>query len=443
MVYSKCITFLIFTPACQLAEAIRCRQVSAVEILDAFLQQTDVYNAKVNAIVTLDTEQAYCLARLADKAIARREWWGLLHGVPITVKDFFETARLRTTCSDRRLANYIPSCDATAVARLRQAGAINLDKTNLPFLAQDFQTDSPLFGRTNNSWNLTRILDSTEGAATTAARFFPLELGGDEGGSIYIPAHCCGVFGLKPTEHRVSTAGLVLGVPGEVKPWRHQVVVGLLGRCVADLKLYLQIIEEADDQDWKVSPAPRESVEPIHIDQLQVAWTDHFGQVSVSAETLTALEKLICACKAQGCCVDYASPSQFDFNLACEVYSEVVGAEIIAAEPGHRRLWQISSCLLSPPWNPEPLVRGFSRDAACFGMRHYSCLLTRRDQFIHQLESFLQHWDVWLCLVMPRPALEHKQTLKFLGSLVGRWLSVDERPLPYWQWETPFTCVFN
>jgi amidase len=124
-------TDLVFTPAYQLAQMIRNRKVSAVEVLEAYLTQITIHNSKLNAICTLDEENARARARLADEALARGENWGILHGVPITIKDIFETAGLRTTAGYIPLKDYIPQQDATVVAKLRAAGAVIIGKTNM------------------------------------------------------------------------------------------------------------------------------------------------------------------------------------------------------------------------------------------------------------------------------------------------------------------------
>ena len=122
---------LVFTPAYQLAQMIRDKTVSATEVIDAYLKQIKKHNNKINAIATLDEKTAKKRAREADEALAKGEIWGQLHGVPITIKDTFETSGLLTTAGYKPLRNYIPSQDATVVARLRQAGAIILSSTNL------------------------------------------------------------------------------------------------------------------------------------------------------------------------------------------------------------------------------------------------------------------------------------------------------------------------
>lgn len=147
---------LVFATVQELATSIRQRRVSATEGLEAHLAQIARHNPALNAIVTLDEERARRRARDADAALARGDVWGPLHGVPITIEDSIETAGLRTTSGFPPLADYVPAADAPVVARLRAAGAIVPGKTNLPTLAGDGQTDNPLFGRSNNLWDVTR-----------------------------------------------------------------------------------------------------------------------------------------------------------------------------------------------------------------------------------------------------------------------------------------------
>ncbi len=201
---------LVFCSAHDLAFKMRERSVSASEVVDAFMAQIVRHNPTVNAIVTLDEERARLRAKEADTALAHGELWGPLHGVPFTLKDVLETEGVRTTSGFPPLGDYIPTVDAPVVARLRQAGGILLGKTNLPTLAGGNLTDNPIFGRTNNPWDLERTPGGSSGgsAAALAAGMTPLDVGSDAGGSVRLPAHCCGVYALKPTEHRVQQFSL-------------------------------------------------------------------------------------------------------------------------------------------------------------------------------------------------------------------------------------------
>ncbi|GET38910.1 amidase [Microseira wollei NIES-4236] len=169
-------TNLTIASAHQLAGMIRDREVSAVEVLDANLAQIAQHNSQLNAICTLDENNARTRAKQADEALARGENWGALHGVPVTIKDIYETASLRTTAGYIPLKDYIPQQDATAVARLRAAGAVILGKTNMAELAGDYQSTNSLFPRVNNPWNLDYTAGGSSGgsAAAVAAFLSPL-----------------------------------------------------------------------------------------------------------------------------------------------------------------------------------------------------------------------------------------------------------------------------
>jgi amidase len=207
---------LTFTPAHQLAQMILERQVSAVEVLEAYLAQIAIHNSKLNAICILDEANARIRAKQADEALDRGENWGALHGVPVTIKDIFETTGLLTTAGYIPLKDYIPGQDATVVARLRLAGAIILGKTNTAELSGDFQSTNSLFSRVNNPWDLNCTLGGSSGgsAAAIAAGLSPLDIGNDFAGSTRQPAHFSGIYALKPTDRRISTLGMIPETPG-------------------------------------------------------------------------------------------------------------------------------------------------------------------------------------------------------------------------------------
>ncbi len=162
------------------------RKVSAVEVLEAHLAQINKHNSMLNAICTLDEDNARARAKQADEALTKGENWGALHGVPVTIKDIFETAGVRTTAGYIPLKDYIPQQDATVVARLRAAGAVIVGKTNLAELAGDYQSTNSLFPRVTNPWHLDYTPGGSSGgsAAAVAAGLSPLDLGNDIAGSV-------------------------------------------------------------------------------------------------------------------------------------------------------------------------------------------------------------------------------------------------------------------
>src|SRR5947208_276133 len=160
---------IVFSSTTQLAAAIRAGHVSATEVLEAHLAQIDKHNPALNAIITLDAEQAYERAREADAALARGEVWGPLHGVPFTLKDAHATAGMRTTVGFPPLADHVPQEDGTVAARLKAAGGVLMGKTNVAAMLADYQTSNPVFGRTNNPWDLKRTPGGSSGGAGAAA----------------------------------------------------------------------------------------------------------------------------------------------------------------------------------------------------------------------------------------------------------------------------------
>jgi amidase len=203
---------IISSSATELADAIRSKKLTSKEIVEAHLERIAAVNPKLNAIVQLTADTARKEAEDADAALARGEIKGPLHGVPMTIKDTLETSGVICTGGTKGRANYVPKADASAVARLRAAGAIFLGKTNVPELAGAVESDNLVYGRTNNPYDLARTPGGSSGgeAAIIAACGSPMGLGTDAGGSIRIPAHFCGLAAIKPTRpgaaHRTVSA---------------------------------------------------------------------------------------------------------------------------------------------------------------------------------------------------------------------------------------------
>jgi len=248
--------------ALEAARAIRDGAVSAVELTRHVLDRIARFNPKLNAVVALDADAALARARAADLALGRRQWWGPFHGVPITVKDTFETAGLTTTAGAPALRSHVPTRDATVVTRLRRAGAIVLGKTNVPIYASDWQSANAVYGQTNNPWDVARTPGGSTGggAAAVAAGLSFLDPGSDLGGSIRIPAHFCGIYGHKPSLDVVPLRGHIPPPPGiPATPPSGLPVAGPLARSAADLLAALQVLGGPDGDEalafrWTLPP---------------------------------------------------------------------------------------------------------------------------------------------------------------------------------------------
>lgn len=277
-------------PATKLVELIATRAVSPVEIMEAHLRRIEQFNPQLNAIVTLAPDALEC-AREAEASIMRGDNdAGALCGLPVTIKDTFDTASLLTTAGSALRAQHVPIEDAASVARLKAAGAIVLGKTNVSEMAAAYDADNPVFGRTNNPHDMERTPGGSSGgeAAAISACLSPAGLGSDLSGSIRIPAHFCGIVGLKPTTGRVPSAG---HTPSAEGPLSLGETIGPMARTVADLGLLLNVLDGSDTR--KIDDAPLTNQNNDSLKRLRgqrVAWyVDDGSGVPVTEETKAAV----------------------------------------------------------------------------------------------------------------------------------------------------------
>ena len=277
--------------AIRLAELIRTRAVSPVEVLEAHLRRIERINPALNAIVT-PAPDAMDRAREAEAMLMRGEEIGPLHGVPVTIKDTIETAGLRTTSGSRIRENFVPEKDANVVARLKAAGAIILGKTNTPELAIPYETDNPVFGRTNNPYNVSRTAGGSSGgeAAAIAACLSPAGIGSDLSGSIRVPAHFCGIVGLKPTTGRVPMDG---HTPPATGPFMLGACIGPMARTVADIRLLFGVIADPTQFELSRNSLGSERISAGSLSSLgglNIAWHANDGVAPVTEETSHAVK---------------------------------------------------------------------------------------------------------------------------------------------------------
>ncbi len=429
-----------FLTATEQADAIRDRQISAVELLDAHLARIEQHNPALNALVTLDTDRARARAKEADEAAVRGEYWGLLHGVPVTIKDAIATADIRTTGGYEPLSDYVPPEDAPVVARLKAAGAIVIGKTNLPVLSRDFQCENPIFGRSNNPWDLERTPGGSTGggAAAIAAGLSPLELGSDIGGSVRIPAHFCGIYSLKPTEHRVPTTGHIPDLPGQPRAVRHMNTIGPLTRSLEDLELAIRLISGPDGREIEVPPVPLDSVATPRLADLRLAWTDAFGKVPVTRDTSAGLADLAKNLAGAGAHVEQRLPDGLDFEIIWETHGALIHAERASTMTAEEEAAYLHERGLDPdgldPNSDNPMERGMAKSANA-SVRDFADILNQRDAQIQLLERFFLEFDALLCPVTATPAIRHCPR--------NTPIDVDGQQVAYWSAGGGYTGPFN
>jgi amidase len=397
----------VFTSATALALAIRQREVSASEVLEAHLAQIAAHNAALQAVVTLDTERARRRARDADAALARNELWGPLHGVPFTLKDAFATAGVRTTTGVPFL-DHVPAYDSTVAARLKAAGGVLLGKTNVAAMLGDpAQSANPIFGHTSNPWDVTRTPGGSSGGAAVASGMSPFDVGTDFAGSIRIPAHFCGVYGLKPTERRVSLDGLLPGLPPP-RSVRIMSCIGPIARSAEDLALVYRIIAGPDGRDTEVPPVPLDAPPAFALAELRIAVAPTLPGLPVNSAIRDAVNQLAQQLQQTGAVVEEAPLPTADVSEDLLRAGVLIGMLVGASEPSEAE---------APP-----------------SLAQYLEALHQRDQAIVAWEQFFASWDVLLC-----PAA---MTTAFPHCAPGTPLDIDGQQESYWA-ISGHTTLFN
>ena len=390
---------IIYASARTIAQAIRDKEASAVEVVEAHLRRIDEVNPKLNAVVHLAADRALSEARKADAATARGESDGPLHGVPMTVKDSHDAEGLVSTGGTKGRENFVPDRDATTVARMRAAGAIVLGKTNTPELTLAFETDNLIYGRTNNPYDLDRTPGGSSGgaAAIIASGGSPLDLGTDTGGSVRVPAGFCGIAGLKPTSGRVPRTGHIISHSlGAVDALT---TVGPLARYVEDLILTYPIIAGPDGEDPAIVPMPVDDPANVDLKSLRVAWFTDIGDVTSTAEVTSATGAAVEALTDAGVSLTADMPSAILRSTGTSLLSADGGA-------GVRRLLDKAGTT-----EPHPWVGRFVEGTDALPVAEYTALLEEIDAFRSNMLGFMENYDAILCPVRPFPALPHGESM--------------------------------
>ncbi len=417
-------TDLAYAAAAELAAMIRRRELSSRELLDHLLARVERLNPKINSVVARNVEAAVARASAADEAAAAGEWWGALHGLPMTVKDTYDVPGMPNTAGAPQLAGHVPQQPAAAVQPLLDAGAVVFGKTNVPIWAGDLQSYNDVYGTTGNPWDPGRTPGGSSGgaAAAVAAGFTPLELGSDIGGSIRNPAHYCGVFGHKPSYGIVPLAGHVPGPPG-TRRLPDLAVGGPLARTAADLELALDVVAGPPPGD----PAWRLELPPPRADRLAgfrvAVWLDD-PECPIDAGVGKVLDGAIAALEEAGASVDRAARPGIDAGRANHVYMRLLQAETAAgfSETALEEFRQAAAAL-------DPGDRSAAAGRVRGAVQSHREWLSA-DESRHRMRAdwaeYFGEFDVLLCPIMPTTAFPHDHS-----PIDGRTVTVNGAQFRY------------
>jgi amidase len=384
----------MFAPAHELARSVREGEISSRELLDAFVDRVERLNGHVNAVVTLDLDRARAAAVRADEALARGDAVGPLHGLPVTIKDAIETEGIRSTGGATELTDHVPVADATVVARVKAAGAIVYGKTNVPRWSGDLQTYNDIFGTTNNPWAFDRVPGGSSGGAATsvACGFTSFEIGTDIGGSVRIPSHCCGVFGLKPSFGVVPQRGYLDHVGGGTTDADIN-VFGPIARSARDLDLLLDVLAGPLAEDavaWRLELPPARLDTPAG---LRVGvWFDE-AAAPIDREYRALLGAAADRLADSGAKVEEAHP-RVSFDEQVDLFNRMILPAI------------------------SPSLDAADQDAASGSHRQWLRLEEQRSALRRVWAEWFEHHDVLLCPVINVPAFEHDQAGDFMSRTI-------------------------
>jgi amidase len=416
---------LAYSSAIAIAKKIRQRRISSREAVDYFLARVESLDKPINSVVTVDADRARTEADAADAALARGEVRGPLHGVPMTIKDSFQTAGMRTTSGAPELARFVPAEDAWPVARLREAGAIIFGKTNLPIYAGDLQSYNEVFGTTNNPYDTARTPGGSSGGAgaALACGFTPLELGSDIGGSIRLPSHMSGVAGHKPSYGIVPAHGQIPGPPGTLT-LADLAVAGPMARSVDDLKLGLEVMAGPNRWDgpaWRLKlPPPRRGT----LKEYRVAaWLDD-PACRVEPQAKDLLESAAQSLASAGASVDHDARPAFTLDKVTDTFFALLQAALAGGVSPEK----LDEYAATPGDTPT------ARTRRLLALRHRQWLSynERRLQMRKRWEEFFTQWDAILLPVMPCAAIPHDQS----EPQAARMATVGGERMPYWNLTT-------
>ncbi len=414
---------IAFHSARQLASLIRRKKIGCVELLDHYIGRIERHNPKLNAIVVTDFGAARKQAKQLDRLASKGEWRGALHGVPMTIKESFDAAGMPTTWGLAQFKDNFPKHDALALERLQAAGAVLMGKTNVPVLLADWQTFNPIYGTTNNPWDVTRGPGGSSGgaAAALAAGLTGLETGSDIGASIRNPAHYCGVYGHKPTFGIASMRGHWLP---DSRALPDIAAIGPLARSADDLAVALKSIAGPDEIDacgWRLAlpPAPKRALKEFKV---AVMLSHPTAEVDAAVQAqLSALARFLAKQKAK---VSEQARPAFDPAEAHRVFIQLLRSATskrIGLDIFERQLQAARALRPSDDDYQAQMLR-----ANTMYHKDWHAWNEHRERMRHAWVEFFDDYDLLLCPAAATAAFPHNQK----GERWERMVMVNGKPQP-------------
>lgn len=414
---------LVYASASSLVQRIKFREISVVQLVTAFLEQIRRYNPVLNAIFDLRSEtEILAEAQEKDNLLASGKATGALFGLPMTIKDNFMVKGLKTSNGNPLFRKYIADTDAELVKRLKDAGVIILGKTNVPLLSIDWQSTNFWNGQTNNPYDQGRVAGGSSGGAAVAvaAGLSALELGGDAGGSIRVPAHFNGICGLRPTEQALPNRGHIRQ-PGKPQGLRNLTVAGPLAKTVDDLILAMQVLWNNKNYPLAEIPAVDFEATGWGGEPLRIAVAESMNEVEIDAEYLEIFRHFIGTIENYGHSITHDYP-RYDEAKAYLTCGKLFGFEFDINMPHVPLARTFIYWFIRLKYRDKLWAKGIKL-GIYGGARRYAQTLDEQDAVADIYTGFLIRYDIWITPVCALEAFPHQQA--------GKPFVINGKTVPY------------
>ena len=405
---------LFFAPAHKLASMLRKRDVSSVEMVDAFIERIETVNHGLNAVVTLVEDRAAREAEESDLRLGGKGEVRPLEGLPITIKDSIITEGVRSTWGMKMFEHHVAKHDAPTVERLRAAGAIIIGKTNTPEMTMDYDCDNPVFGQTNNPWNRERVPGGSSGgeAAALAVGMSPLGMGSDYRGSIRIPSAFCGVVGLKPSWGTIPGSGHMAPSIASTPPIAHMATIGPMARYVDDLTLAYNVVKGPHPSSPYTVPTADAHPEKVDLKTIRCAIFTDACNVPVRSDIRAAIERAGRELQKMGIIVEAVKPPIEDGERLWWEYQGADGNQVMAEVFGEAMK------------HSRPRLRNFLTTGEGKSAAEFFKIALQRDAWRVQLAEFMERYPIILGPAFCTTAFKHGATeVEINGTTYSHFLA--------------------
>ena len=430
----------IYKSAIELAGLIRDRKAASYDIVKEHLERIKKYNQQLNALISIFEEEALQEAALCDKEAKEGKFRGPLHGVPVTIKEQFWIKGKKSNTNFKMLKDFVAPEDAVIIDRIRKSGAIILGQTNVPKNLLDYQVAGDIYPEGKNPFNPDYSPGGSTGggAAALAAGFTPLELGGDFGGSVRVPANFCGLYGLKPTERTVPVHGNI-PLPKNANTFLvHMAQAGPLARTIEDVELLWKIIVGPHEGDRNIPKIQWDSPKKNLLSDYKVAWTDGWPGFEASSQISQSIKNLADKLKAKGCNIENKIPDQTLHLESLELMASIFPYVIAQGTPWFIRLiikMQLFNGFLKGIKREMPGITKGMLKAFKFNANHYGETMLKKALITERWEKFFYDYDFLICPVAFGPS--------FKRCKLGSKLNYDGKDMIYIKYVWPYTACFN